>query len=72
MLGNYRGKRLFAGRLFAGRLFGPFPVVDAIGGGGGRRIVSPDLREGFRRRLISEDELLLLMAGQILAAGLLN
>ena len=23
MIGNFRGKRLFAGRLFAGRLFGP-------------------------------------------------
>lgn len=23
MIGQYRGKRLFAGRLFAGRLFGP-------------------------------------------------
>lgn len=28
MIGNFRGKRLFAGRLFAGRLFGPPSDID--------------------------------------------
>ena len=45
MIGQYRGKQLFAGRLFVGRLFGP--SRQKLQGGG------PDTR---RRHLPSEDD----------------
>jgi hypothetical protein len=40
--------------------------------GGGRFPVPPDLLAGFRRRLLAEDELLLMMASAILGAGILH
>jgi len=48
------------------------PPTPPILGGGGRYPVPPDLRAGFRRRLLAEDELMLLMAAQIAGAGLLH
>ena len=49
--GEYRGKKLFAGRLFAGRLFGP-PVRDQRGRG---RWVE----HGQRRRKDNDDDVLI-------------
>jgi hypothetical protein len=40
--------------------------------GGGRFPVPPDLLAGFRRRLLAEDELMLMMASAILGAGILH
>lgn len=68
MIGQYRGKRLFAGKLFAGRLFGPTRSA-VIGGGGRLRYVLPrQLLDAQAMREIEEDDVLLLIAGA-LAAG---
>jgi hypothetical protein len=40
--------------------------------GGGRFPVPPDLLAGFRRRLLAEDELMLMMASALLGAGVLQ
>ena len=40
--------------------------------GGGRFPVPPDLLAGFRRRLLAEDELMLMMASAILSADILH
>ena len=66
MTGQFRGKRLLAGRLFAGRIFGA-PI--ASGGGGLRRLrVHRSLVDARRLRQIDEDDVLLLMVGAICAA----
>jgi hypothetical protein len=67
MTGNFRGKRLFAGRLFAGRLFGPTVPAFSVGGGSRRRVQMP------RWPADSEDDLLLLVAAACVAgAGVLT
>ena len=68
MIGNFRGKRLFAGRLFAGRLFGALPDVSIPS-------IQPTRRVGMTARLrgIDEDDALLLLAAALCAgAGLLE
>lgn len=75
MNGQYRGKRLFAGRLFAGRLFGPAPAAPPIGGGGGRgRLRVPaSLIDAQALREINDDDILLLLATALCAgSGLLQ
>lgn len=61
MIGNYRGKRLFAGRLFAGRLFGPPSDVEMpprLGPSGGGYDV---------RKLRDEDDELMVLVLSICA-----
>ena len=65
MTGQFRDKRLFAGRLFAGRLFGE-PI--AVSGGLRRLRVPRSLVDARRLRQIDEDDVLLLMVGAICAA----
>jgi hypothetical protein len=62
MIGEYRGKRLFAGRLFAGRLFGS---TDTAVYGGARYSKTETRRPEVR----NDDELFLLMFAQIVASG---
>ena len=52
--------------------FWPVAEVTTQVGGGGRFPVPPDLLAGFRRRLLAEDELMLMMASAILGAGILH
>lgn len=70
-IGNFRGKRLFAGRLFAGRLFGPVDTGSIGGGGGGRlrvRVPESMLNAGIEE----DDQLLLLAAAFAAGSGLLQ
>lgn len=72
MIGQYRGKRLFAGRLFAGRLFGSVEsAAPPVGGGGGRmRYRLPrHLVDQQALRAIEEDDVLLLIAGALVAGS---
>jgi hypothetical protein len=55
MSGQFRGKRLFAGRLYAGRLFGP-PASSAVLGPGSPMRPPPPPR---RRRRRDEDALVM-------------
>lgn len=64
MIGEYRGKRLFAGRLFAGRLFGPIDTASPPTGGGFRQL--PRAPE----RTNDDDEVLLLIAAAVAAMEL--
>jgi hypothetical protein len=67
MIGNFRGKRLFAGRLFVGRLFGPTAPAFSGGAGFRRRVQMP------RWPVDQEDDLLLLVAAACVAgAGVLS
>ena len=61
MIGNYRGKRLFAGLLFAGRLFGPTDTAAPPSGGGFRQ--RPRIPEIFNE----DDEILLLIVAAVAA-----
>jgi hypothetical protein len=62
MIGNYRGKRLFAGRLFAGRLFGPQAET-------GMRIRVPSgTRSTQQPRRFDDDEMLLVIAAALMLA----
>lgn len=72
MIGEYRGKRMFAGRLFAGRLFGP--TQTAAVSGGRRRVRMPaSLIDAQALRAIDEDDTLLLLAAALCAgSGLLQ
>lgn len=65
MIGEYRGKKLFAGRLFAGRLFGPAPSDAGGGGFRPRRVFIP--RRLDDRTGADSDALLLAVT---MAAGL--
>jgi hypothetical protein len=56
VIGQYRGKRLFAGRLFVGRLFGPAAVAPPAPGGAGR-FYTP----GRKRRRDKDDDVLLFL-----------
>jgi hypothetical protein len=64
MIGQYRGKRLFAGRLFSPRLFGPAPI-ESSGAGGFRP------RPWISERFNDDDEVLLLIAS-VIASGILG
>jgi hypothetical protein len=67
VIGEYRGKRLFAGRLFAGRLFGPTRTA-VISGGGLRRVRVPRaLLDSQALREIEEDDVMLLIAAAVVA-----
>lgn len=73
MTGNFRGKRLFAGRLFAGRLFGPERAAVIGGGGRVRMRVPASLLDAQVLRQIEEDDVLLLIAAALTAgSGLLQ
>jgi hypothetical protein len=67
MTGEFRGKRLFAGRNFAGRLFGA-PVDTGGGGGMRRRLRVPSaMVDAQRLRQIDEDDMLMLLAESLCA-----
>lgn len=68
MIGQYRGKRLFAGRLFSGQLFGPTRAAVAGGRGRLRYALPRHVLDAQAMRGIEEDDVLLLIAGA-LAAG---
>mgnify|MGYP000476312249 FL=1 len=71
MIGQYRGKRLFSGRLFAGRLFGPVESAapPAPGGGRMRYRLPRHLVDQQALRAIEEDDVLLLIAGALVAGS---
>ena len=75
MIGQYRGKQLFAGRLFVGRLFGPAREA-VIGGGAGKRAKrAPDNDQADEARLEflrQDDESLLFALVAIVASRRLH
>jgi hypothetical protein len=73
VIGQFRGKRLFAGRLFAGRLFGPQPIESTTSSGGRRiRVRHVNRRVDVGRDIEEQNEAIIALMVTLITTGLLD